>query len=143
MPVARLLFPAFFSSLLVLLWWGLFTIQHDTALLAQEGRTAAAQVNAKHRTSGRSPRYYVDYTFTVGSKVLEGSQSVSEETYLGTAVGSQQTITYLPSNPDLQRLGTVSKAQAADTKLIAFLGLGFLTLILGALIWYVEHYYRS
>ena len=143
MPVARLLFPAFFGSLLVMLWWGLFTILHDVTQLAQKGRTTAAQVTAKHRTFGRSRRYYVDYRFNVGSKVVEGSQSVPEETYMGTAEGSQQTITYLPSDPNLQRLGTVSKAQVADTQRIGFVALSFLTLIFGALIWYVEHYYRT
>ena len=65
-------------------------------------------------------------------------QSISSETYRQTKTGDVVTITYLPANPAIARIGKVDAAQAADTKRVSLLTFGFVATLFVGLTLFVE-----
>lgn len=90
----------------------LMAARHDLeqmrTLLAR-GKTATASVIAHHMTYGKHNTYLLDYIFQAEGTVISDSADVSHLEYEQTRDGGPLTITYLPGNPQIHRVGTVNR----------------------------------
>lgn len=141
--VVRWLIPSLFLGVLGLVWMAVALSQHELTRFLREGRTTDAQVTSKHRAEGKaSEAYRLDYAYTVDGRRLHGSSYVSEQLYQHTPQGGSLTISYLASNPQIQRSGTVDAAQVAADARAGNSILWVIGVIFAIVAGWVERYFR-
>src|SRR5579884_1442645 len=129
------LMGAFF---VLFLWLGYHDISTLKDLQAR-GRTTYAQITHKRIYSGKSTSYYLYYTFMVGETTFQSRASVARSRYNSVQVGDPLLVTYLPTDPSVNRAGIVDEARIHNAELgwwIVF----FLFVVLIALIAWASFY---
>jgi hypothetical protein len=134
----RLFLYIFWYGILIFLMVFLVTDYHELNLLAQEGQITSARVTSKRSSAGKSESYHLICQFEVNGRLEESSESVTRETYKQTHIGDPLTITYLPANPSLTRMGKVDRALVVDRQRTGILIVSFLAIVFTTLTWYVE-----
>ena len=110
--------------------------------LLTHGRTATASVIDHHVTYGKHETYTLDYIFEAEGDVISDSADVSHWEYQQTTDGGPLTITYLPGNPKIHRVGTVNR-RGFDVSVAGWVVGGTLAfLLLGGLLARMETFYR-
>jgi len=128
---------------LLLVIWGATSEVKTTYLLATEGKQVEARVVDKHISRGKSTSYYLDFTFQVAGGLYEGKDSVSSSEYESTPIGAGLTVTYLPSNPETFRVGVITNEDVRRHKIFWTFGICFGALIIGAILWGVQHEHQQ
>lgn len=77
--------------------------------LLTRGKMATGSVIAHHMTYGKHNTYLLDYIFQAEGSVISDSADVSHWDYDQTRDGGPLTITYLPGNPKIHRVGLVNR----------------------------------
>ncbi len=74
-----------------------------------------ATVNNKYSSSGKSTSYYIEYSWLANNEYNSDKQDVGWSMYADTKIGSKVSVTILPSNPKISRLGHVDDAYLAHS----------------------------
>lgn len=111
-------------------------------MLGARGETTSASIIDHHVTYGKHTVYILDYVFEAEGEVISDSAVVSHLEYQQTRDSGPLTITYLPGNPHVHRVGTVNRA-GFEVTLAGWLVGGTLTfLLLGGLLAKAEMLFR-
>jgi hypothetical protein len=104
--------------------------------LADDGVVVTGRVEDRDSSrSGKSRRYRVTYSFPVGDRRQTGRRSVSHATFDRLSPGASVTITYLPADPQVSRIGRVTADAAHDAAVRGYGGGGALFAVLGAVLY--------
>jgi hypothetical protein len=110
-------------------FFGLFSLQQSLQTLdryerlQREGVHAMAIITHKKYSSGRKrTNYYLYYQYEVQGRTFQASASVGWNAYSSAFNGQSTSITYLPTDPSIQRLDIQGQPNSPWTNLVIFLG---------------------
>src|SRR5690349_18058701 len=88
---------------------GYYNDYKELNALAYQGVTSRVTAISKWRSHGtRGHSYYVAAYFNVSGRRVDTTHIVLESDYNSIYVGKQLTVTYLPTNPSVNRFGRVT-----------------------------------
>ena len=116
-----------------LLWWLAGRDLGVLNALKTQGRMTLAHVDDKHIVHGKSDSYYLDYLFKINKTWVYGNESVDQDDYTAASLGDALPVTFLPSDPQIYRLGAITQPRIDAQQnrwrwgeLVAFLVFGLL-----------------
>lgn len=85
----------------------------ELRMLANSGRQATGMVTRKNEMHGKSTTYEVYYSFHAGSEITD-EQDVDLHEYVNYDEDGPISVTYLPNDPAVHRVGTVDSARVVQ-----------------------------
>lgn len=141
-----------FSRGLGLTTWIVITValfycasRHITMLdgLLTTGKVTNATVDGRWIDSDKSTSYHLRYEYRVDGAYYEDKETVSRNEYEDTDIGSRIVITYLPSDPAVDRPGRVTLDLIQSIKQNWVIGIGAFCTLYGIGFALGENYYKK